>query len=486
MIDCYFKDFLDLRMTENSPKFTFDISDSSDDDNVDDDDEPKPKRRKTKSHEVTFKATDAEGDVLASDVYSSMMARFLKSDQYKKYIQDLKDDHWDRYFGTDGRILPFIEIDMEADYKKRLSDDQYNKMNENEKVLVASIIDDMNKQTEKYYTEDLKNYDHTTITRAEEISWTNLCQKYSDERRIQLGELDQDEQLLPIGEKPLSEHQSATSLITELNIRRRLVFLNTIVDENTTVDENTKTDLFERRLNDYDYLCISVGNLNVARSVLDFIKLPPIEGRDNNPDHSIVLMIDKQLQTIDIFDSSQFYTGGNIAHLLFSLLAPPIYTVRDEDGKPSYVTKPEQAEWLGVKNKLLAIFIINTLFKSAKPSDFFSLPGTDILAARDEFETIVKNAMRNGWSFGEYAYAPQLMFQVRQTDEIMSNGYCGTYSAWFCWLCTLNPYNILHQDTVRDPPAHNIKAFAAYIRRCIKLGRIAIPKRMLSYMKPIP
>lgn len=453
-------------------------NDSNDDD---DDEPPPPKKRRIKKwnkHEVKFTPDEKyPDDLLISDTFTTIMDNFLKSEFYKKAPEKLKKDKEMEFLSLDGkRILPQYEGELKKRYIDEIvNEEDYKKMRLSEKAAEAAVIDSM-ERAGKYYPEDLKYYDHSSLTDREIQEWTQLCQQYSMDRYRILEQLNEDKSL-------------STESETEMFIRHHLMFLDTYISLESelyspdkppilSASEQRDCELFSQHLTsvEYKYFCIHLGvctSINVFR----FQKFPK-PGEIIDIDHSIALMINnsEDEHSITIFDSSHVYDGSNIQNLLFSLLLLSSLS-GTEDGKASVY---------GIKNKMLAIFIINTLFGCRKPDDFFSLSETNPEKLKKDFEGIVETAHKKGWRFGEYRYKPQNLFPIEGNASIIfKDGYCGTYSAWFCWLCTVNPYNILTDDPVTDPPAQNIKAFAAYVRRCITYGRIAIPPRMLGYMKRI-
>lgn len=442
---------------EKPEEVIFIFSDSDDD--VDVDDQPTAKRVKRSYSPEVIMSTDLE----------PIINHFRNSEFYKKGVVNLRKKRL-RKIGRD-YITPYEEMAAEnffntsEDPEIVLASKALAEKREDEEKIVEGILDGIKNRTAKYYGDSVEttpDYNDSPLDEVEIGQWINLCNKYS-KTELDLSELIEDPDSFQIAER---------------NIREKLMFLTTY-----TRGDPHYVEKFKQRLNNprYDYLCISI-HIGTTHA-LEFIR-EPVKGvhEDSGANHSIVLLIDKAGTHINIFDSSLFYAANefvfNIPNLLYALLAPMVFSYKKTDKSEPIVTDLASAEKLSAKNRVLAEFIINTLFHANKPSDFFTLPEKDPVKAEREFVKLVGDSK---WTFSSYKYTPQYTYQVKAADDFFADGYCGTYSAWFCWLCALNPINVIYTDGVTHPPAQNIKAFAAYIRRCIKAKEITIPEEMQGY-----
>ena len=341
---------------------------------------------------------------------------------------------------------------------KDISFNDQQELIDEEKELIATIQESMKKASNKYgdtVAEIAKKYPWTTANlNAEDVSnWLELCQEYSDDI-------------------------SVDDVNTE--IRKSLFFCSTYQHQASDEYKRISATTFERMLDNYNYLCIEVGI--PPYSGIKFLPPPTDVANDL---HSIVLTIDKLKHNIKIFDSSRFYNGGNFAALLYSLLLPLTYGREDETTGVSIPIPIDEACEAAVLNVTLCKFIVNKLFGLNKPKIIFETHG-NIENPQKTFETIVMKALAKDWKFIGYNYSPQYMFQSSDAPKLFDKGYCATYSAWFCWLCTVCPFNVFRFDGVTDPPLRNIKLFAAYVNWCLKFNhKIEVPEKLQYYTEPL-
>ena len=339
-----------------------------------------------------------------------------------------------------------------------LSEDELAKLKDEEKELVALRQELMKKVAPKYEgvcpPEILESPVATgNLSTQEMVVWLELCQNYSNEVRRKSVDLN-------------------------MYIRESLLFGSTLQIDNKDLSKRISEKDFESLLNKYNYLCIEVHTSATYGS--KFQTLPP--GATGG--HSIVLIIDKPKQHIKIFDSSRFYDGRNFDALLYTLLLPVRYVkLNPRTGEKTVMSDDESVAQVRL-NRVLCKFIVKNLFGIDKPEAIFDIGGY-LENPQGTFREIAREALQRGWKFYGYRYSPQYSLQRENADKLYDDGYCATFSAWFCWLCTLSPYNVFRIDGVTEPPLHNIKAFAAYVKWCIYIEHeIKVPEKLKYYTEP--
>ena len=424
-------------MTENPQKNVFLISDSDSDSDFE---KPQPKRVK-----VTYRPDDDDTDFEHSPP-SSPLLRPRK--RVKKLQPQTTDDVEILKVLTPAGVHPLED----------LSRDDLQKVVDEEKELIASIQEASKKASNIYgdvipYMAKKEPWTTRNLGLQELLRWVELCQKYSNDIRVD-------------------------DVNTE--IRQSLFFCSTSQHHYGDESKRIYAPMFKYLLDNHDYLCIEVGISTDYGT--KFLPHPPGVATDL---HSIVLTIDKLKHNIKIFDSSRFYNGGNFAALLYSLLLPLTYGREDETTGVSIPIPIDEACEAAVLNVTLCKFIVNKLFGLNKPKIIFETHG-NIENPQKTFETIVMKALAKDWKFIGYNYSPQYMFQSEDSTKLFDDGYCATYSAWFCWLCAVCPFNVFRFDGVTYPPLRNIKLFAAYINWCLLVNqKIEVPEKLKYYTEPL-